>query len=148
MGGKVFLVDERVLSCALSFQLRESILDNYDNRRTAPDIGRMCADDLDLLRSWRWDRNISVEYESFLTDQGWSDLKLLARREKDRFNEVFNWPYDKQRYLVSRAYVVLKKTRLELNDLVFVFPVPSYEIPTHRSQFQSVCGRSVWRRGV
>nr|XP_029723160.1 multiple inositol polyphosphate phosphatase 1-like [Aedes albopictus]XP_029723161.1 multiple inositol polyphosphate phosphatase 1-like [Aedes albopictus] len=107
--------DIQVLPQALN-NLRESILDNYDNRRTAPDIGRMCADDLDLLRSWRWDRNISVEYESFLTDQGWSDLKLLARREKDRFNEVFNWPYDKQRYLFRHT----KSQRTEASFKAFV----------------------------
>ncbi|XP_055532258.1 multiple inositol polyphosphate phosphatase 1-like [Wyeomyia smithii] len=79
--------------------LRDSILDNYENRRTAPDTGRMCPDDLELLRNWRWDSNITVDYESFLTVQGWNDLKFLARREQDRFNEVFYGPYVKERYL-------------------------------------------------
>lgn len=79
--------------------LRDSILDNYDVRRTRPDVGRMCPDDLELLRNWRWDSNITTDYESFLTVQGWNDLKFLAKREQDRFYEVFNGPYVRENYL-------------------------------------------------
>ncbi|XP_058829522.1 multiple inositol polyphosphate phosphatase 1 [Topomyia yanbarensis] len=79
--------------------LRDSILDNYDVRRTAPDVGRMCADDLELLRNWRWDSNITVDYGSFLTLQGWNDLKFLAKREQDRYYEVMSGQYTKEHYL-------------------------------------------------
>lgn len=79
--------------------LRDSIIDNYDVRRTRPDVGRMCPDDLDLLRNWRWDSNITADYESFLTVQGWNDLKFLAKREQDRFYEVFNGPYVRENFL-------------------------------------------------
>lgn len=78
--------------------LRDSIFDNYAHQKS-PKMGRMCPQDLDLLKQWHWDKNITVEYESFLTDQGWDDLKLLAMREKDRFSEIFDGHYDEQRYL-------------------------------------------------
>lgn len=96
--------------------IRGSILDNYEIRRTAPEVGRMCPDDLELLRTWRWDRNVTVDYESFLTDQGWVDLKYLAKREKDRFYEVFNGPFDKQRYLFRHT----KTQRTEASFKAFV----------------------------
>ncbi|XP_062550122.1 multiple inositol polyphosphate phosphatase 1-like [Armigeres subalbatus] len=79
--------------------LRDLVLDNYNKRRTAPNVGRLCTEDLNLLRSWRWDSNITTGYGSFLTNQGWNDLKFLAGREKDRYPELFNGTYDKQRYL-------------------------------------------------
>lgn len=76
----------------------------------------MCPDDLELLRTWQWDRNVTVDYESFLTDQGWTDLKYLAKREKERFYEVFNGPYDKQRYLFRHT----KTQRTEASFKAFV----------------------------
>ncbi|XP_055601964.1 multiple inositol polyphosphate phosphatase 1 isoform X2 [Uranotaenia lowii] len=79
--------------------LRDSIIDNYENRRTAPDVGRMCPDDLELLRLWHWDRNITSNFDSFLTVQGWNDLKFMAKRYQDRFYEVFSGQYRKERFL-------------------------------------------------
>ncbi|XP_055621311.1 multiple inositol polyphosphate phosphatase 1 isoform X2 [Toxorhynchites rutilus septentrionalis] len=96
--------------------LRESILDNYGIRRTAPDTGRMCQDDLELLRNWRWDSNITTDYDSFLTTQGWNDLKFLAKREQDRFYDVFTGNYEREHYLFRHT----KSQRTEASFKAFV----------------------------
>ncbi|EAT36389.1 AAEL011510-PA [Aedes aegypti] len=83
--------------------LRESILANYDTRYKRFKREHLCPEDVGLLRNWQWDRNITVAYESVLTDQGWDDLKLLAMREKDRFFEILSGPYDEQRYLFKHT---------------------------------------------
>lgn len=88
------------------FQLRESILANYDTRYKRFKREHLCPEDVGLLRNWQWDRNITVAYESVLTDQGWDDLKLLAMREKDRFFEILSGPYDEQRYLVCMRTIL------------------------------------------
>lgn len=63
----------------------------------------MCPDDLELIRNWRWDSNITTNYESVLTTQGWDDLKFLAKRERDRFYDVFTGHYVKENYFVCYA---------------------------------------------
>ncbi|XP_058461709.1 multiple inositol polyphosphate phosphatase 1 [Malaya genurostris] len=107
--------DIEFMSQALN-SLRDSILDNYESRRTAPDSGRMCSDDLELLREWRWDSNITVNYESFLTTQGWNELKFLAKREQDRFYEVMSSQYSKEHYLFRYT----KTQRTEASFKAFV----------------------------
>ncbi|KAL1402333.1 hypothetical protein pipiens_006141 [Culex pipiens pipiens] len=73
-------------------KLRDAILANNASRRM------MCPDDLDLLRNWRWDSNMTTDYEGFLTESGWNELKNLATREKTRFGALFNGPYREDRF--------------------------------------------------
>lgn len=54
---------------SFSFQFRDEIIDNYVKRHTKPDVGALCEGDLELLKRWRWDRNISADYSEFLTTQ-------------------------------------------------------------------------------
>lgn len=49
-------------------QLRDQIILSYDgNSEMLPERGRLCNEDLELLRNWEWDTNISLEDDEFLT---------------------------------------------------------------------------------
>uniref|UniRef100_A0A182TS74 Multiple inositol polyphosphate phosphatase 1 n=1 Tax=Anopheles melas TaxID=34690 RepID=A0A182TS74_9DIPT len=79
--------------------LQDAIMDNYFTRRTPPDNGRMCEEDLELLRQWHWDPNITEQYDSFLTDQGWEDLKYIALRAKEKYWQVFGSGYQPAKFM-------------------------------------------------
>lgn len=36
--------------------LRDEIVANYEERNSIPAIGAMCKNDIDLLKTWSWDR--------------------------------------------------------------------------------------------
>uniref|UniRef100_U5EX79 Multiple inositol polyphosphate phosphatase 1 n=1 Tax=Corethrella appendiculata TaxID=1370023 RepID=U5EX79_9DIPT len=79
--------------------LRDDILENYRTRRTKPSQGALCDEDLELLQNWRWNNNVSVQYESYLTEQGWNDLKFLALHYRGLFPSVLQPIYDRSRFL-------------------------------------------------
>lgn len=58
--------------------LRDEIVKNYNVRRTKPDRGALCTNDISLLQDWRWDYNITPQFEEYLTTQGWNNMKVLA----------------------------------------------------------------------
>uniref|UniRef100_A0A2M4BLH7 Multiple inositol polyphosphate phosphatase 1 n=1 Tax=Anopheles marajoara TaxID=58244 RepID=A0A2M4BLH7_9DIPT len=78
--------------------LQDAILENYFTRRTLPDNGRMCEEDLELLRRWNWNPNITEQYESVLTTAGWDETKYLAQRIKERYWEIFGPTYEPSKY--------------------------------------------------
>uniref|UniRef100_A0A182M1S3 Multiple inositol polyphosphate phosphatase 1 n=1 Tax=Anopheles culicifacies TaxID=139723 RepID=A0A182M1S3_9DIPT len=78
--------------------LQDSIMDNYFTRRSVPDNGRMCDEDLEMLRNWHWDPNITERYDAHLTEQGWEDLKYLAVRAKEKFWQVFGTGYQPSKF--------------------------------------------------
>ncbi len=41
-------------------------------------LNQLCAEDLEQLKNWRLDNNMTEEYENYLTLQGWNDLKYMA----------------------------------------------------------------------
>lgn len=50
-------------------QLKTEVIDNYEKRRSKPDVGGLCEGDLDLLKGWQWNRNVTEQYDEFLTVQ-------------------------------------------------------------------------------
>lgn len=50
-------------------QLRDEVINNYVKRHSKPDVGALCEGDLELLKHWRWDRNITADYGEYLTVQ-------------------------------------------------------------------------------
>lgn len=52
-----------------SFQLRDEVIDNYEKRRTKPDYGALCDEDLEILKNWHWNPNITGDYAEYLTTQ-------------------------------------------------------------------------------
>uniref|UniRef100_A0A182N988 Multiple inositol polyphosphate phosphatase 1 n=1 Tax=Anopheles dirus TaxID=7168 RepID=A0A182N988_9DIPT len=79
--------------------LQDAIMENYFTRRTIPDNGRMCDEDLELLRNWRWDQNITEQYDSTLTVQGWEDLKYMGMRVKEKYWQVFGTGYQPTKFM-------------------------------------------------
>ncbi|XP_060522505.1 multiple inositol polyphosphate phosphatase 1 [Cylas formicarius] len=85
-------------------KFKDEIVDNYEQRRSYPSgRGRLCPEDYDLLRSWRWNDSVTEEREGSLTAQGTTELKLLARRYRSRFPPVFDRPYDDRTYYFQYA---------------------------------------------
>lgn len=59
----------------------------------------MCEGDLELLKKWHWDHNITADYSEFLTVQGWNELKLLAIRYQNTFQQIMTTTYERERFL-------------------------------------------------
>ncbi|KAL1494347.1 hypothetical protein ABEB36_009959 [Hypothenemus hampei] len=78
--------------------LKDEIVKNYEERKTYPNVGKLCFDDYNLLRRWRWNDSITEDRAASLTQQGVNELKLLARRYKTKFPQLFNYPYNDQNY--------------------------------------------------
>lgn len=67
-------------------------------RRTKPDIGPLCDEDLELLRYWKFDANITDDKANVLTRQGWEDLKYLAIHFQSAFPNLLENIYSSQKY--------------------------------------------------
>ncbi|XP_077285576.1 multiple inositol polyphosphate phosphatase 1-like [Arctopsyche grandis] len=78
---------------------RDDIISNYEIRKTAPDQGRLCSQDIENLKNWIWNRNFSRNYASDLTYQGYDDLKYLAKRWQSKYPEVLPATYSPKDYL-------------------------------------------------
>lgn len=99
--GRIFEYNER---------LHRDIVSNYNKGRTS-----LCASDIALIRNWRFDPNITIEMEQYLTVAGWNELQGLAQRYQTAFplllpsnyssNHYFFRTTDRQRTLASlRAF--------------------------------------------
>jgi hypothetical protein len=60
--------------------------------------GRLCAEDLDNLR--KWTLSVFPNQAKSLTNQGYDDLKFMARRFKSQFPKLLNQTYDHRLYEV------------------------------------------------
>lgn len=69
------------------------IIDNYAQGAT----GGLCIGDLALLAGWKWDANITVEKDGYLTVQGWNDLKGIGQYFKAQFPSLFK-EYSEENY--------------------------------------------------
>ncbi|XP_019773092.2 multiple inositol polyphosphate phosphatase 1 [Dendroctonus ponderosae] len=78
--------------------VKDEIVKNYEDRKSYPVIGKLCFDDYNLLRRWRWNDTITEDKAAALTQQGINELKLLARRYKTKFPQLLNQPYNEQNY--------------------------------------------------
>lgn len=58
----------------------------------------MCENDLELLKRWRWNRNITGDFTEFLTVQGWNELKFLAIRYQRSFPSIMENIYDHEKF--------------------------------------------------
>lgn len=72
--GKIFEYSERI---------QKDVLRNYDDEKTS-----LCASDIELIRNWRFDPNITVERQQYLTESGWDELQGLAERLQEAFPTI------------------------------------------------------------
>ena len=88
--GKIFEVNEI---------LHRDILRNYDEGKTS-----LCASDFELIRNWRFDSNITLDKEQFLTVAGWNELQGLAQRYQAAFPTILSSNYSQQDYFFRTTY--------------------------------------------
>ncbi|KAG5683997.1 hypothetical protein PVAND_013250 [Polypedilum vanderplanki] len=58
----------------------------------------LCPPDFTAINTWRWDSNITVAIEQFLTVSGWNIVKELARRYQRAFPTLLPPIYDRTRF--------------------------------------------------
>ncbi|KAG4068683.1 hypothetical protein HA402_002374 [Bradysia odoriphaga] len=91
-------------------RLHREILSNYDQGKTS-----LCASDMELIRPWRFDPNITADVDQYLVVAGWNELQGLGQRYQAAFptllpstysrNDYFFRTTDRQRTLASlRAF--------------------------------------------
>ncbi|KAJ6641584.1 Multiple inositol polyphosphate phosphatase 1 [Pseudolycoriella hygida] len=78
--------------------LRDEVIDNYEKRRTKPDFGALCPEDIEILKNWHWNPNITGDYAQFLTSQGWQDLYFLAKNYQSSFPNVLENIYTPEKF--------------------------------------------------
>lgn len=88
--GKIFQHNELI---------HAGILRNYDAGRTS-----LCASDIEMIRNWRFDPNITLEREQYLTVAGWNELQGLAQRYQEAFPTVLTSTYSPNDYLFRTTY--------------------------------------------
>lgn len=84
----------------MSSQLRDQIIENYEQRKSKPDIGHLCDADYQSIKNWRWDSNITGNFDQYLTTQGWNDEKFLAKQFQRILPNVLDTIYSPNEYLV------------------------------------------------
>lgn len=79
-------------------QIRNEILLNYGDRNTQPATGKLCDEDLELLRNWHLDANVTEDKSNALVEQGWDDLRQLAIRYQLAFPNLLENIYSSQKF--------------------------------------------------
>lgn len=80
-------------------RLHSGIVRNYDLGRTS-----LCASDMELVRDWFFDPNITLEIEQYLTTAGWNELQGLAQRYQAAFPTVLSSTYSPNDYFFRSTY--------------------------------------------
>lgn len=75
-------------------RLHDTILSNYAQGKTS-----LCASDIELIRSWQFDPNITLEYAQYLISAGWSELEGIGRRYQAAFPSLLSSTYSPNDYL-------------------------------------------------
>lgn len=58
----------------------------------------VCQQDFNLINSWRFDPNITVEREQWLTVAGWNEMQGIARRYQNAFPTLLPSTYNRQQF--------------------------------------------------
>lgn len=63
----------------------------------------MCPQDLQLIREWKLDTNITENIAEYLTVAGWIELESIARRYQSAFPTLLPSTYDRSKYLFQHT---------------------------------------------
>uniref|UniRef100_A0A6B2E6E2 Multiple inositol polyphosphate phosphatase 1 n=1 Tax=Phlebotomus kandelakii TaxID=1109342 RepID=A0A6B2E6E2_9DIPT len=85
--------------------LRDQIIENYEKRRSKPDMGALCDADYHAIKNWRWDSNLTGNFDNFLTVQGWNDLKFLAKHYQRILPNLLPNIYTSDKYLFRHTNI-------------------------------------------
>lgn len=74
-------------------RLHRDILANYDQGKTS-----LCASDIELLRNWSFDPDVTVANAQRLTFEGWNEMEGLAQRLQAAFPSILKSTYSPNDY--------------------------------------------------
>ena len=80
-------------------RLHNAILRNYEAGRTS-----LCAGDIELLRNWRFDPNITMDMASILAAAGWGETERLARRYQEAYPTLLSSNYSQNEYFFRSTH--------------------------------------------
>ena len=61
-------------------------------------MNQLCSDDLEHLKQWRFDQNLTADFADFLTVQGWNDLKYMAIDFQRTFQTLIEPRYSRDKF--------------------------------------------------
>lgn len=88
--------------------LHGQILNNYNQGRTS-----LCASDIELLRNWQFDPNITMDVAGYLAESGWVEIEALAQRYQAAFPTILSSTYSPNDYLFRSTD--FQRTRVSLH---------------------------------
>lgn len=77
-------------------------------------MGHLCDADYNVIKNWRWDSNITGNYDEFLTSQGWNDEKFLAKQFQRILPNVLDNIYTPDKFLVNTLRLLPCKSLLTI----------------------------------
>lgn len=89
-------------------RLHGEIRSNYDQGKTS-----LCASDIELIRNWQFDPNITHEFAYYLSEAGWNEMEGLGQRFQAAFPTIFS-SYSPNDYLFH-SNTLEQPTRLSLH---------------------------------
>lgn len=78
--------------------MREAILEHFKRYDRDRHLNQLCSDDLELIRRWSFDKNLTADYANYLTVQGWNDLKYMAIDFQRSFQDLIEPRYSKEKF--------------------------------------------------
>lgn len=88
-----------IMKMAQLSEVRDEIVANYKVRRSQPNSGGLCSDDLNQLQNWRWNASITPDHAEDLTSQGYDDMFYLAKNYQRIFPHIFSSTYNDQDFV-------------------------------------------------
>jgi len=86
-------------------KIRDEIVNNYySNSQNLIIEDKLCAKDIELLKNWQFKLNIAAEqheYDEFLSEQGWEEMRLLAKAIKKRYPYIFGNHFNSNKHKVK-----------------------------------------------
>lgn len=101
---------ERDLPNLLQFlpALQRQILTNYDAGRTS-----LCASDIELIRNWQFNPNITMDNAEHLSPSGWSEMRAMGQRFQAAFPTILSSTYSPNDYFFQTSN--FERTRSSLS---------------------------------
>ena len=82
----------------MHLKVRDGIIENLKRHDRDRHLNQLCNEDLENLKNWRLDNNLTSAYGNFLTVQGWNDMKYMAIDYQRTFQNVIETRYSKEKF--------------------------------------------------
>ncbi|CRK97829.1 CLUMA_CG011205, isoform A [Clunio marinus] len=79
-------------------KVRDAVLENFKRYDRDRHLNQLCSDDLELLKKWRFDQNLTAAYAEYLTVQGWNDMKYMAIEFQRTFQNLIEPRFSRDKF--------------------------------------------------